>query len=124
MAVTIHKKLPEDITGTKLLYKYKDIRIYRLRKNNNHFLSYWVAILLVNENRGVAEKFYRGKLLPCVDIRTFPTWNKNAHEVVLAIESSKLIPKLFRDALRLNAIPEDAYVEWSERDDEYLIWEI
>lgn len=123
MAVTIHKKLPEDITGTELLYKYKNIRIYRCKKNENT-LKFWVSILLLGDGQNARTLFYTGKLLPFVDIRTFPRWNDDTHRKILNFEAYKLIPKLYRDAVRLNAIPEEAYVDWDETMEEYLIEEV
>lgn len=123
MKVKIHKKLPKDITGTKLLYKYKNIRIYRCKKDGI-LLKYWVSILLLGDGQNARTLFYTGKLLPFVDIRSLPTWNSAAHEKILSLEAYKLVPKLFRDAVRLNAILEEAYVDWDETMEEYLIEEV
>lgn len=112
---TILKKIPKEIKKTKLLYKYKNIRIYHLGTAEGNFLRYWVAILLLDENN-------KGKILPFADLRTFPTWRGDASDFLLRLEPHKHIPHLYRDAIRLDCIKNDMYITWEKTTFNGLTW--
>lgn len=122
MEIKVIKEKIEDITGTELFYKYKNIRMYRLIKGD-HYQTYWVSILILDEIKGA--EVYKGKLLRNVDIRTLPGFKeKNISGYQLITEPQKIIPNLFRTAVKQGFVTEDMYIDWDETMSECLIDEI
>jgi len=122
MNKVVTNRMFADITGTELFYKYKNIRLYRLVKGD-HYLTYWVSILLLDDTK----ETYSGKWLPCVDIRTLPGFDENKVSIITLIkEPEKIIPKLYRNAVKQNLFKEDMFIPWKEGESEenYIIDEI
>lgn len=119
IGIIVHDTLFANITATECFYRYKNIRMYRLLKNDNVFLTYWTCVLILDENSHDS-----GRLLPCLDIRTLPTWKNDISTFVLCKEPQRIIPKLFREAIKKNYITDDMFVDWTIDDDKYLIEDI
>ena len=117
--IVVYDTVFANITATECFYRYKNIRMYRLVKEDNVFLNYWICVLILDEKSQDS-----GKLIPCLDIRTLPTWKNDISTFVLCKEPQRIIPKLFREAMKNNSITDDMFVEWTIDDDKYMIEDI
>ena len=119
----ITSKKIENLDIGRMFYSYKNIRMYHNVKYNNINQTYWFAILLLDKD------YYSwpntGKLIPHIDIRSLPGFDKEKHDGFQLITSpQKVVPKLFRNAMKEGVIKEDMFVDWNEKTNDFGIEDV
>lgn len=124
--------MPEQIETSKrienlqigdMIYKYKNIRIYHNVKYGNLAQIYWFSLLLLDKD------YYSwpntGKLIPHINVRTLPGFDKNLHDGFQLIRTpQKIVPKLLRNALKKGLLTDDMFLDWTENEDPFEINEL
>ena len=113
----------ENVNIGRMFYKYKNIRMYQNVKDNGITQSYWFSVLLLDKDNYSYP--YKGKLIPHIDIRTLPGFDKEKHNGFQLITSPQtVVPKLYRAAMKAGLIEENMFVYWNVEDSKYMIDEI
>lgn len=103
-----------------LFYKYKNIRIYKILHNQDHYMTYLYVYIELED-----EQSFRGKMIQVLDIRKLSTYDKAVSGMEIIKNRNKIIPKIIREAKKKGELTKDLFVPFDAMDCNYNInWDL